>query len=69
MPDFIPVLGFADDAILTIWVLRSVARRASTNTLRQQWPGTDEGFTALCRLTGLAPTHHTPLKPDGRWQR
>ena len=56
VPDFIPVLGYADDAILVIVVLRSVARRAGIETLRRHWPGTEDGFAALCRLTGLRPT-------------
>jgi uncharacterized membrane protein YkvA (DUF1232 family) len=50
VPDFIPVLGYADDAILVVLVLRSVCRRVSTEELRSAWPGTDDGFAALVRL-------------------
>lgn len=56
IPDFIPVLGLADDAIIVTAVLRGVVRRAGIDAVRGQWPGTDDGFTALCRLTGLART-------------
>ncbi|MFJ8579488.1 YkvA family protein [Micromonospora sp. NPDC093277] len=57
IPDFIPVLGYADDAIIVAAVLRSVVRRAGIDAVRQHWPGTDDGFAALCRLTGIhAPT-------------
>ena len=50
IPDFIPVLGYADDAIIVVLVLRSVCRRVSTEELRAAWPGTDDGFAALQRL-------------------
>ena len=50
IPDFIPVLGYADDAIIVVLVLRSVCRRVSPEELRAAWPGTDDGFTALLRL-------------------
>ncbi|MEV4106919.1 YkvA family protein [Nonomuraea sp. NPDC049695] len=53
VPDFIPVLGYADDAIVVTVVLRSVVRRAGIDPVRRHWPGTDDGFAALCRLTGL----------------
>ncbi|MDA2811893.1 DUF1232 domain-containing protein [Nocardiopsis sp. RSe5-2] len=53
VPDVVPVLGYADDAIITAAVLRSVVRRAGTDAVRAHWPGTDEGFAALSRLTGL----------------
>jgi len=59
VPDFIPVLGYADDAIIVVWVLRSVARRAGLEPLHRHWPGTEEGFAALCRLAGL-PRFTTP---------
>lgn len=53
VPDFIPVLGYADDAIVVTLVLRSVVRRADLDAVRGHWPGTDDGFAVLCRLTGL----------------
>jgi len=53
IPDFIPVLGFADDAIIVTAVLRGVVRRAGLDAVRAHWPGTDEGFATVVRLTGL----------------
>jgi uncharacterized membrane protein YkvA (DUF1232 family) len=53
IPDFIPVLGFADDAIVVVLVLRSTVRKAGLDAVRRHWPGTDDGFAALRRLTGL----------------
>jgi uncharacterized membrane protein YkvA (DUF1232 family) len=53
IPDFIPVLGYADDAIIVTAVLRGVVRRAGIDAVRAHWPGTDDGFAAIARLTGL----------------
>jgi uncharacterized membrane protein YkvA (DUF1232 family) len=53
VPDFIPVLGYADDAIIVSLVLRSVVRRAGAPVVRGHWPGTGDGLAALGRLTGL----------------
>jgi uncharacterized membrane protein YkvA (DUF1232 family) len=53
VPDFVPVLGYADDAIVVSFVLRSVVRRAGVPVVRRHWPGTDAGLAALGRLTGL----------------
>jgi uncharacterized membrane protein YkvA (DUF1232 family) len=53
VPDFIPVLGYADDAIIVALVLRSVVRRAGIKAVRAHWPGTDDGFEVLCRIAGL----------------
>jgi uncharacterized membrane protein YkvA (DUF1232 family) len=50
IPDFIPILGYADDAIVVVLVLRSLCRRVSLEELREAWPGSDDGFAALCRL-------------------
>jgi uncharacterized membrane protein YkvA (DUF1232 family) len=58
VPDFIPVIGYADDAILVAVVLRSVVRRAGVGVLRRSWPGSEEGLAAVIRATGLPP-------PDG----
>lgn len=53
IPDFIPVLGYADDVLIVAAVLRNVARRAGLEALRTHWPGSDDGFAALVRITGL----------------
>lgn len=55
VPDFIPVLGYADDAIIVAAVLRWVVRRGGIQAVQRQWPGTDDGFAVLCRLAGLTP--------------
>ncbi|MEU5264216.1 YkvA family protein [Amycolatopsis sp. NPDC021455] len=62
VPDFIPVLGYADDAIIVTAVLRSVVRRAGLDAVRVHWPGTDDGFAALARLTGI----RAAAEPGGR---
>jgi uncharacterized membrane protein YkvA (DUF1232 family) len=56
IPDFVPVLGYADDAIIVAIVLRSATRSAGPDALAKHWPGTPEGLTALkrlCRLNGV----------------
>ena len=55
VPDFIPVLGYGDDAVLVAVVLRSVVRRAGPDALRRHWRGTPDGLAtvwALARLPG-----------------
>ncbi len=53
IPDFIPVLGYADDAIIAVMVLRSVVRRAGPEAIRRHWPGTQDGLAALGRAARL----------------
>lgn len=50
VPDFIPGLGYADDAIAVVLVLRSVARSAGPQALERHWPGTPDGLAAVRRL-------------------
>jgi len=56
VPDFIPVLGYADDTVIVVLVLRSTARRAGVDALARHWPGTTEGLDAVRRLCGLTGT-------------
>jgi uncharacterized membrane protein YkvA (DUF1232 family) len=53
IPDFVPVIGYADDAIIVVLVLRSVCRRAGAEAVQHHWQGSQEGLAALARLTGL----------------
>ncbi len=53
IPDFIPILGYADDAIVVALVLRSVTRRAGPEALARHWPGSPEGLAAVRRLCWL----------------
>jgi uncharacterized membrane protein YkvA (DUF1232 family) len=53
VPDFVPVLGYADDAIVVVLVLRSVVRRAGATAVRRHWRGTEAGLAAVGRLARL----------------
>ena len=50
VPDFLPVVGYADDAVVIALVLRSVTRTAGVEALERHWPGTAEGLEAVRRL-------------------
>ena len=53
VPDFIPVLGYADDAIAVALVLRSVVRHAGPEPVDRHWPGSPDGLAVVHRLAGL----------------
>jgi len=53
VPDFIPVIGYADDAVIVMLVLRYVTRQAGKDALDRHWPGTPHGLTALRTVIGL----------------
>ena len=50
VPDFLPVVGYADDAILTALVLRRLVRKVGRDKLAKHWPGTPDGLDRLLRL-------------------
>lgn len=54
VPDFVPVIGYADDAVIVALVLRSVVRRARSG-------GTGRALAGLTRGTGpVQPPRRTP---------
>jgi uncharacterized membrane protein YkvA (DUF1232 family) len=56
VPDFIPVVGYADDAIITSFVLRHVIAHAGEPKLREHWPGSADGLATLLRILRVAPS-------------
>jgi uncharacterized membrane protein YkvA (DUF1232 family) len=54
VPDVIPVVGYADDAVIVAIALRSVTRAAGPEALDRHWPGTPDGLRALKRIAGVA---------------
>jgi uncharacterized membrane protein YkvA (DUF1232 family) len=55
IPDFLPLIGYADDAIIVALALRSVARRAGSDAITAHWPGTDVGLRTVLHAVGLIP--------------
>lgn len=53
VPDFIPVIGYADDAVIVAVALGSVVRRAGPEALDAHWPGSPQGLRVVKQLAGL----------------
>jgi uncharacterized membrane protein YkvA (DUF1232 family) len=52
VPDFIPVAGVLDDAVLVALVLRSVVRAAGADVIGEHWPGPPASLALVQRLAG-----------------
>ena len=52
VPDFLPVIGYADDVVVAAWALRSVVRQAGATALARHWPGSPAGLAVVNRLAG-----------------
>ncbi len=50
VPDFIPVAGQLDDAIIVAAVLAYVVRRAGRDVVTELWPGGEYGLRAVLSL-------------------
>jgi uncharacterized membrane protein YkvA (DUF1232 family) len=53
VPDVLPVIGYADDAVVVALALRSVVRVAGAGAIAAHWPGTPAGLAVVHRLAGL----------------
>ena len=50
VPDFIPVAGQLDDAIVAAWVLRRVLRSGDRELLAEHWPGPERSLAVISRI-------------------
>ena len=56
IPEFIPVLGPLDDAIVAVLVLRFAHRRLGDARFRATWRGTPAGYEVLARFIRVTNT-------------
>jgi uncharacterized membrane protein YkvA (DUF1232 family) len=52
VPDFVPVAGQLDDAIVAAVVLRSLVRSGGAELIEEHWPGPEAGLALVLRLAG-----------------
>jgi uncharacterized membrane protein YkvA (DUF1232 family) len=55
IPDFIPVIGYADDVIVTAILLRGTIRTIGVDALDAAWSGSEENLALVRQLCGVAP--------------
>lgn len=69
IPDILPGIGYADDAIFTLIAVRFAVRHAGYEALERNWPGTPAGLASLVALARVArpPAQEPPgQEPPGQ---
>lgn len=56
IPNFIPVIGLADNVAITAWAIRSAVRRSGPQVVADNWRGSEASLALLYRLCRLKAT-------------
>jgi uncharacterized membrane protein YkvA (DUF1232 family) len=64
IPEFIPVLGPLDDAIVAAAVLRHLVRRAGSDVVYEHWRGEPATIARVLRLFGADPSADVARNPN-----
>jgi uncharacterized membrane protein YkvA (DUF1232 family) len=64
VPDFVPVVGFADNVAALSWAIRGTVRAAGEDAVARHWRGSPEPLATLYRALRL-PAGSTGI-PDAR---
>ena len=59
VPDFLPVVGQLDDAVVVALVLRRILRIADPDTIQQRWPGPPQSLALILKLAGRPVDYRT----------
>lgn len=59
VPDFIPLIGYADDILIVALVLRLVVRTAGKDVLLRNWTGSEPGRRLVEQLAGITTAEPT----------
>jgi uncharacterized membrane protein YkvA (DUF1232 family) len=61
VPDFVPVAGQLDDAIILLVALRRLLRRHGAEEIRAAWPGPESSLSVVLRAAGAGRAARLPL--------
>jgi len=60
LPEFLPVLGPLDDAVVAALVLRHLVKRAGSDVVREHWRGEPATLERILRAAGAKPGSSSP---------